>query len=236
MKESSMKKATTLTILGALLAIGTAQTTPAQTIAPQTNVTLDLDFYLTTVAQGTVTTNRGEVVNGVEFGSITEASIIRDLGASTSNSFSPRAELLLLIPTNAPTNWTVVVRDGTNSTDVTGFFSYIPGTNSVGRTTLTTATGAVGDTQYSIDRFAVHDQAGFPPLATHFHVSGFTVTLTRGIVPTETGPVGVIEQLDASVAGTGERNGKLIVIEGSIIARGNNLVPGPSPAAFRTGN
>lgn len=231
-----MKRTLIAATLGALLALGTAETNQAQTSAGGTNITLDLDFYLTTVSQGGVTTNRGTIVNGVDFGAITEASIIKDLGASLSNTFSRRAELLLVIPTNDPTNWSVVVRDGTNSTDVTGFFNYEPGSNTVGRTLITTSTGAVADTQYSIDRFALHDQAGFPPLTTHFHVSGFTITKTLGVVSTTVGPVGLVEQIDASVAGEGESDGNVIIVEGVITARGNNIAPNPAPTASAFGD
>ena len=220
-----MKKTLLLATLGALLAVGTAWTSQAQTnVITQTNVTLDLDFYLSTVAQGTVTTNDGAVVNGVVFGNITEASIISELGASTSNNFSPHAELWLVIPTAAPDDWSVKVRDGTNSpVDVTGFFTYAPGTNSVGKTVVLTTTGAVGDTEYSIDRFGLHDQAGLPALSTHFDVSGFTITTTRGALP------GEIESINACVDGTGEQDGNLIVIEGFVTARNNEGFPHPIP-------
>lgn len=231
-KGKHMKRTILLASLGALLAVGTASTSLAQTnVITQTNVTLDLDFYLSTVAQGTVTTNHDTIVNGVEFGTINEASIISELGASTSNNFSRRAELWLVIPTKAPDDWSVEVRDGTNSpVDVTGFFTYAPGTNTVGRTTVSTSTSAVGDTQYSIDRFGLHDQTNFPALSTHFHLSGFTITTTRGVLPTATSDLtGEIESINACVDGTGEQDGNLIIIEGIVTARSEDLFPHPIP-------
>jgi hypothetical protein len=227
-----MKRKLVLAALGALLAVGTAWTSQAQTnVITQTNVTLDLDFYLSTVAQGTVTTNDdGAVVNGVVFGNITEASIISELGASTSNNFSRHAELWLVIPIAAPADWSVKVRDGTNSpVDVTGFFTYVPGTNSVGKTVVST-TGGVSDTEYSIDRFGLHDQAGLPALSIHFDVSGFTITTTRGIVPTAGSELtGETESINACVDGTGEQDGNLIIIEGIVTARNNEGFPHPIP-------
>jgi hypothetical protein len=231
-----MKRTIVLASLGALLAVGTAWTSQAQTnVITQTNVTLDLDFYLSTVAQGTVTTNHDTVVDSVVFGSINEASIISELGTSTSNNFSRRAELWLVIPTKAPDDWSVVVRDGTNSpVDVTGFFTYAPGTNSVGRTTVSTTTGGVSDTEYSIDRFGLHDQTGFPALSTHFHVSGFTITTTRAVLPTAAADVaGEIESINACVDGTGEQDGNLIIIEGIVTARSEDLFPHPIPLVAR---
>jgi len=227
-----MKRKIVLAALGALLAVGTAWTSQAQTnVITQTNVTLDLDFYLSTVAQGTVTTNDdGAVVNGVVFGKITEASIISELGASTSNNFSRHADLWLVIPKSAPDDWSVVVRDGTNSpVDVTGFFTYVPGTNSVGKTVVST-TGGVSDTEYSIDRFGLHDKTGLPALSTHFDVSGFTITTTRGIVPTATSDViGEVESINACVDGTGEQDGNLIIIEGIVTARSDDFFHRPIP-------
>jgi hypothetical protein len=201
-------------------------------------VTLDLDFYLSTVAQGTVTTNDdGAVVNGVVFGKITEASIISELGASTSNNFSHHAELWLVIPKSAPDDWSVVVRDGTNSpVDVTGFFTYVPGTNSVGKTVVST-TGGVSDTEYSIDRFGLHDQAGLPALSTHFDVSGFTITTTRGILPTAGSELtGETESINASVDGTVEQDGNLIIIEGVVTARNNEGFRHPIPVFAGNGD
>jgi hypothetical protein len=231
-KGKHMKRTIVLATLGALLAVGTAWTSQAQTnVITQTNVTLDLDFYLSTVAQGTVSTNHDTIVDGVVFGSINEASIISELGASTSNNFSRHAELWLVIPIAAPDDWSVKVRDGTNSpVDVTGFFTYAPGTNSVGKTTVSTTTGAMGDTEYSIDRFGLHDQTGFPALSTHFHVSGFTITTTRGILPTATSDViGEVESINACVDGTGEQDGNLIIIEGIVTARNNEGFRHPIP-------
>jgi hypothetical protein len=227
-----MKRTLVLATLGALLAVGTAWTSLAQTnTVTQTNVTLDLDFYLSTVAQGTVTTNDGAIVNGVVFGNITEWSIISELGASTSNNFSRHAELLLVIPNSAPGDWSVEVRDGTNSpVDVTGFFTYVPGTNSVGKTVVSTTNGVVCDTQYSIDRFGLHDQAGLPALSTHFDVSGFTITTTRGVLPAPGSDLtGEIESINASVDGTGEHDGNLIVIEGIVSASDNDRFRRPIP-------
>ncbi len=238
MKRTIAKRTVALATLGALLALGTARTSLAQTNLTPTNVTLNLNFYLSTVAQGTVATNHDVIVNGVVFGSINDASIISELGASTSNSFSRRAELWLVIPTKTPDDWSVEVRDGTNSpVDVTGFFTYAPGTNTVGRTTVNTSSDAVGDTQYSIDRFGLHDQTGFPALSKHFHVSGFTITTTRGVVPTAAADlVGEIESINAFVDGTGESDSKLIVIEGIVTANGHELIPDPVPVASAVGD
>jgi hypothetical protein len=227
-----MKKAIGLASLTALLAAGTAATGMAQITVAPTNVTLDLDFYLTTVSQGTVVTNGSNVINGVQFGSITESSIIKDLGTSTSNTFSRRAELALVTPVNDPDDWTVLVKDGSNTVDVTGFFTFTPGTNSVGRTVINSSDETVSDTSYSIDGFALHDATNFPPLTTHFHVRGFTVITTRGVVPTAAaGLVGVPEGIGADVSGQGETGGNLLIIEGLVTAHPNNEVVMPAPVS-----
>lgn len=226
-----MKNAIRLASLTALLAVGTAPALMAQTTVAPTNVTLDLDFYLTTVSQGTVVTNGSNIINGVQFGSITEGSIIKELGASTSNTFSGRAELALVTPVNEPDDWTVLVKDGSNTVDVTGFFTFTPGTNSVGRTIINGADETVSDTSYSIDSFALHDATNFPPLTTHFHVRGFTITETRGVVPTATALFGVPESIAAEVSGEGETSGNLLIIEGLVTARPNYEVVTPVPVS-----
>jgi hypothetical protein len=226
-----MTKAIRLASLTAVLAVGTAPALLAQTTVPPGGVTLDLDFYLTTVSQGTVVTNGSNVINGVQFGSINEASIIKELGVSTSNTFSRRAELALVTPVNEPNDWTVLVKDGSNTVDVTGFFTFTPGTNSVGRTVINSADQTVSDTAYSIDGFALHDATNFPALKTHFHVRGFTATTTRGVVPTAAGVFGVTESINADVSGQGETGGNLLIIEGVVTANPNYEVATPVPVS-----
>jgi hypothetical protein len=221
----STKKAI-LASVTALLMVGTAHVIMAQTNVTPTNVVLDLDFNLITVAQGSVITNGSNVINNVVFSNITEATIIRDIGNSTSNTFSRRAELVLETPTNSPNIWSVFVRDGSNSTDVTGFFTFTPNSNSVGRTVVNGMSQTVSDTSFSIDGFAFHDSAGLPAVQTHFEVSGFTIVTSGGIVPTAVGPVGIPESFSAKVSGTGATDGKLIIIDGSISARRNYEVGG----------
>jgi hypothetical protein len=212
--------------------VGTPDIIMAQTNVTPTNVILDLDFNLLTVAQGSVITNGSNVINNVVLGKITEATIIRDLGTSTSNTFSRNAELVLETPINSPNVWSVFVRDGTNSTDVTGFFTFTPGSNSVGRTVINGMSQTVSDTSFSIDSFAFHDNAGLPAVQTHFEVSGFTIVTSGGVVPTAAGPLGIPESFNANVSGTGATDGKLIIIEGSITARRKFEVGGQRPGTW----
>jgi hypothetical protein len=225
-RKTKMKKTLTLAVIGTLLGVAAPRSTMAQT-----NVTLDLDFYLTTVSQGTVSTNDGVIVSNVRFGFIDEATIISELGASTSNTFSRRAELLLVFPTNAPNDWTVLVRDGSNSVDVTGFFDHTNGTNTVGSTIFNPRTGGVTDTEYSIERFSLNDQPGFPPLTTHFTVRGLTITTTHGAVATPAGVFGVTDSITADVSGTGSSGGDLILLQGSVIAKAEFFPPSPVASA-----
>jgi hypothetical protein len=226
-----MKKAIGIASLAALMTVGIAQTTLAQTNT-QTNLVLDLDIRLTAVSAGSVSTNHGVVMDGVDFTKITSRGIIQELGAATSNSFSEDAKLVLVTPTNSLANWTVEVRDGTNSFDVTGFFGHTAGTNVVTSTFMNTNNGASGTTDYSIDSFSLHDAAGSAPLTTHFTVSGFTVAKMRGVLGEAGGVLGETGSIVANVSGTGDDGGKPIVTEGSIFAHGNNVGGGEGDFGF----
>jgi hypothetical protein len=202
----------------ALLMAAALQTAPAQT----TNIdaALVLNFNLTAVSQGPTTTTPAGVVSDVQVSRITSRDIIVVLGAATGNTFSPKARLVVLTPTNDLENWTVKVEDGATSVDVTGFIAHNPGPDSVSKAWIQRRTGAAGATEYSIDGFGLQDKPGFPALTEHFSVSGFTATTSRGVVDRRGQAAGVIDSIDADVSGTGDSNGQLLIIEGTVDADG----------------
>lgn len=214
-----MKKPFGIIPIAALMLAGAAQTTLAQT---QTDEVLVLNIQLKAVSQGPTTTNRAGVVSSsVQVHRITSGEIIQVLGASTGNSFSTNAHLVLLTPTNDLDNWTVQVRDGSVQVDVSGFITHQPGTTEVGSSSFNPRTGNASGADYGVDGFSLHDQGGFPALTEHFSVSGLTITSSRGVVRRGQ-VVGQVDRVDAQVSGTGDNNGNAIVIQGSVHAVGNS--------------
>ncbi len=212
-----MKKLFGIVPIAALILAGAAQTSLAQT---QTDEVLVLNIQLNAVSQGPTTTNRaGVVTTSVQVRRITTRDIIQTLGAATGNSFSARAQLVVLAPTNDLDTWTVQVRDGNSQLDVSGFITHQPGTTEVGSATFTPRTGNASGADYSVDGFTLQDQGGFPSLTEHFNVSGLTITSSRGVVRRGQ-VVGQVDRVDAQVSGTGDNNGNVIVIQGTISAVG----------------
>jgi hypothetical protein len=207
----------------ALLMAAALQTAPAQT----TNIdeALVLNFNLNAVSQGPTTTTSAGVVSDVRVTRITSRDIIVVLGTATGNTFSKKARLVVLTPTNELEDWTVQIQDGANDVDVTGFVVHHPGPASVGSAWVQQRTGATGGTEYSIDGFGLQDQPGFPALSEHFNVSGFTATASRGVVNRRGQVTGQVDSVDADVSGTGDSNGQLQIIEGTVDADGIGTQP-----------
>jgi hypothetical protein len=214
-----MNKLFRIVPLAALMLAGAAQTMLAQT---QTDEVLVLNIQLNAVSQGPTTTNRaGVVTTSVKVHRITSQDVIQVLGAATGNTFSSNAQLVLLTPTNDLDAWTVQIRDGNNQLDVSGFIAHQPGTTEVGSSSFNPRTGNASGADYGVDSFSLQDQGGFPPLSEHFSVSGLTITSSRGVVR-QGQVVGQVDRVDAQVSGTGDRNGNVIVIQGSVHAVGNS--------------
>jgi hypothetical protein len=204
--------------MAAVLMAAALQTASAQPVT-NTYEALVLNFNLNAVTQGPTTTTSAGAQTTVQTSRITSRDIIVVLGAATGNTFSRHARLVVLTPTNNLESWIVQVQDGTTSVDVTGFIGHQPGPNSVG-SSLVRRNGSTSATEYSIDGFTLQDQAGFPPLTEHFSVSGFTATSESGVVNRRGQLVGQIDTIDADVSGTGDTNGQVHILEGTVDAEG----------------
>lgn len=207
-----------ITALAALFLAAALGATQAQ--VTQTDEVLILNIQLNTVSQGPTSSARGIVQSQVQTSEITSRDVIQALGAVTGNTFSRRARLTLLTPTNNLENWTVQIRDGSNVVDVTGFFGHQPGGASVGSAWVVTRTGEAGGTSYSIDGFALQDQAGFAPLSLHFSVSGLTITTETGVINRAGRVSSRTDRIVGQVSGTGDAQGALLLIQGTISAEG----------------
>ncbi len=215
-------------VLGALLLAAALPAARAQ--QTQTDELLVLNIQLNTVSQGTVTTTtaRNVVQNPVIMSQITTRDVIQAIGGVTGNSFSRRAQLVLLTPTNDLNNWTVQIRDGTNAVDVSGFFGHQVSSPSVSSDTVNTRTGAVRDASYSLDSFTLQNLPQLLPLPFQFSVSGLTLTTESGVVRRGQ-VVGQVDSISGQVSGMGNFQGNLILIQGSISAQGDSTVPAPAP-------
>jgi hypothetical protein len=199
-----------MTALAALVVAATVQTGFAQT---QTDEVLDLNIDLTAVSQGPASVVDGFTTD-VQVTRITTRSVIEVLGTSLGQSFSHRARLVVLAPTNVLDDWTVQIQDGTNAAvDVSGFFVHVTGFPSVGGAWINNHTQQTGLVDYSDDTFMLQDQGGFPTLTQHFSVSGFTV-LNSAPVVRNGAVVGQNDTISARVSGTGDNQGNQTVITG----------------------
>jgi hypothetical protein len=159
------------------------------------------------------------------------------LGASLGDTFSKRAQLVLVVPTNSLEDWTIQIQDGTNAAvDVTGFFNHQPGSVSVSGSRTNPRNGGSAVTDFSVDSFSLQDQTGFPALTEHFSVSGFTVIESDAVVKHKGTVVGQSVNISAQVSGTGDNQGAQTVITGSITAcgfesAGSPSSPSPSPTS-----
>jgi hypothetical protein len=203
--------------VAALLMAGVAQTSFAQS-----NEVLVLNIDLTAVSQGPVTTNRDGTITDVQFTSITSRSIIKVLGTALGDTFSKRARLVVLAPTNSLEDWTIQIDDGTNTAvDVTGFFNHQPGSVAVSGAKANTKNGKSSVTDFSVDSLSLQDQTNYPALTEHFSVSGFTVVESQAVVKHKGTVVGQVVTISAQVSGTGDNQGTQTVITGSITAEGD---------------
>ena len=191
--------------MAALLVLG------AQAYAdPTTNVVQNLHIRLLGIQQGgTVDTSRytATTVNLVR---VDNRRVIEALGAATGNSFSSTGKLVVVTPLGGGAS-KIEVRDGANKVDVTSFFAHTDLSDAVSSSFLNKQNGRSSSTSYNIQHFALRD--GLAPIGLHFEVSGLAVEESNGVVT----------RLDADVSGSGDRNGELLILSGSINVNGRQL-------------
>ena len=202
-------------LLAALLSLGIPQVH-----ADTTNVVQNLNVQLWGVQSGGPVTNHNTIITGIARAKIGNRQIIQALGTATSNSFVLRARLVIVTPVGGGDS-AIQVRDGTLTVDVTGFFAHQQLGGAVSGSSSNTVNQRVVNLDFSIQRFVLHDAAGFPALGLHFDVNGFASEST----PPNHGGVGNL-QIDA--AGAGDVGGSPAVLRGEVEVHGDRLevVPG----------
>src|SRR6266481_4633446 len=211
-----------LTAIAALFAVAALRTN-----ADTTNLVQDVGIQLTGFRQGSPRTNSTSIVVGVDSSRVGTAGVIAALGASTGNSFSTGARLVSVTPL-AGGNSSVQVRDGTNVVvDMTAFFSHQQFGDTLFTSFTTISTGRTSESDFSVQRFALHDAGGFPALTLHFDVQGITENNDTAVG----GVSSPASNLAGNVVGTGDRAGRFMIMQGFITIRGHTLevVPDGGP-------
>jgi hypothetical protein len=200
-----------LTAIAALFAVAALRTN-----ADTTNLVQDVSIQLTGYRQGAARTNSTSIVVGLDSTPVGTAGVIAALGAATGNSFSAGAHLVSVTPV-AGGDSSVQVRDGDNTVDVTMFFSHQQFGDTLFTSNTTRKTGRTLESDFSIQRFALHDATGFPALTLHFDLQGVTEADDTAVG----GVSSPGSDVTASVVGSGDRNGRSTLFQGSITIRGH---------------
>jgi hypothetical protein len=201
-----------LAILG-VLALAFA----VQVHAQNTNLVQNISIQLYGFAQGGTSKFPGTVTTNINTVRVDTRQIIQALATATMNSFSSTSTLVVVTPLGggAPS---IQVRDGSNPpVDVSQFFDFEALSGSVNGAAVNTKTGRGSSVSYEIARFALQDaMAG--TLNLHFDVNGVTTT-SSNISPSSP----QFPMIDANVSGSGDRNGNLLILQGSIEIFGRTL-------------
>jgi hypothetical protein len=186
-----MKKTAQIAVIGALLAVGIAQSY-AQTPVVVSTLNVALSGF-----SGDSSTARPV--------RITNKDIINALNASSSAfGFSKSAKLLIVVPAGGGSP-SFMVRDGGTDTDVSDFF----GTGS-------SDVVSNGKQQYEIFQLSFDNGAG-----TDFNVSGFATDHIGKVNGKDTGVLeDQVTGFNSSVSGTGEVDGSLAILKGTVNAGG----------------
>ena len=205
--------------LGKLTAVAALFTLAAfRTNADTTNLVQDVGIQLTGFRQGGPRTNSTSIIIGVDTTRVGTAGVIAALGASTGNSFSTGARLVSVTPL-AGGDSAVQVRDGGNTVDVTMFFSHQQFGDTLFTSSTTISTGRTSESDFSVQRFALHDADAFPALTLHFDVQGIAENDDSAV----SGVSSPGSNLTGNVVGTGDRDGRFMILQGFVTIRGHTL-------------
>jgi hypothetical protein len=186
-----MKRTAQIAVIGALLAVGAAQS-----YAQSPFVVSSLNVALSGFSGDSSTATPVRISN---------KDIINALNASSSGfGFSKAAKLLIEVPADGGTA-AFVVRDGGTDTDVSDFF-----------TTDSSGTISNGKQQYQILTLTFDNGAG-----TDFNVSGFSTGRIGTVNGKDTGKLqDQVTSINATVSGTGDVESTAAVLKGTVNASG----------------
>ena len=191
-----------------------------QVQAQQTNLVQNFSIQLFGFSQGGSNGFGNVVSTNVNFVQVNTRQVIQALAAANSDTFSSTAKLVVVTPLNGG-SLRVQVRDGNNQpVDVTDFFDIEALSDSVVGSISNTKTGRGSSVTYEIGRFALQDAHG-ETLSLHFNVDGLVTGNSSSPIFGPGGPQN--PTIDANVAGSGDRNGNLLILQGSIEIFGRTL-------------
>lgn len=188
-----MKRTAQIAVIGALLAVGVAQS-----YAQSSFVVSTLNINLSGFAGG---------ASAAAPVKITNKDIINALNSSSSAfGFSKGAKLLIEVPADGGSP-AFVVRDAGTDTDVSDFF---------GADATSTIAASNGKTQYEIRSLSFDNGAG-----ESFDVSGFSTDKVGTVNGKDTGKLqGQVTSSTSTVSGTGTVDGTDTVLKGTVSISG----------------
>jgi hypothetical protein len=187
-----------------------------------TNLVQTITVSAVTYSQGSTTTNGTLVTKRLAGGTLFTPDVVNVIGTSLGTTFSSKARLLRITPLLPPDESAVVIQDGTNRTDVSGFFDIDAVSDTMESSILDIATGRFTAVDFDVQRFQFHNAGGFPDTTLHFDVQGFTSTRSQSVAGGGL-VIGQAPQVVATVAGPGDRGGTNLVVRGSIRILGVSL-------------
>lgn len=191
-----------------------------QVQAQQTNLVQSFSIQLFGFSQGGSNKLGNLVSTNVNLVQVGTRQVIQALGAADSDTFSPLAKLVLVTPLNGGSP-RVQVRDSNNQpVDVTDFFDMEALSDAVVGSVSNTKSGRGSSVTYEIGRFALQDAHG-ETLSLHFNVDGIVTGNSSSPLFGPASPQN--STVDANVMGSGDRNGNLLILQGSIEIFGRTL-------------
>ena len=191
-----------------------------QVQAQQTNLVQNFSIQLFGFSQGGSNGFGNIVSTNVSLVQLNTRQVIQALAAANSDTFSSTAKLVVVTPLNGG-SLRVQVRDGNNQpVDVTDFFDIEALSDAVVGSISNTKTGRGSSVTYEIGRFVLQDAHG-ETLSLHFNVDGIVTGNSSSQLFGPAGPQN--STVDANVMGSGDRNGNLLILQGSIEIFGRTL-------------
>jgi hypothetical protein len=183
-----------------------------QTYADQTNLVQNISIQLNGIKQGRSVTNGDVVSKSVDFVRVGTRQVIQALATATGNTFSTRANLVLVTPQDGGAS-SVEVRDGDTKVDVTSFLILQPLSDSLQSIRSNWRIRGAVESDYNIEQVALVD--GYAPVGLHFNVNGIgTQTSTTGIGNRQ------INNLTIQASGSGDLGGDLLILQGTVVIFG----------------
>jgi hypothetical protein len=213
-----MKLYLKLTVAGLVMTLAVTGTRAAQT-----NLVQVMSIVASAYAQGPIVTNGNVVSATTPLLKFATPAVIQALGASVGSNFSSTAKLLMVTPLLPSDVAGIFVQDGTNRTDVTGFFLIQETTDTMRRFVLDLNTGKAAAVSYDVERLRLRDQGGFPNLTMHLDIRGFTTVTAKTVVNGGGTVIGEAPQVSAIAAGDGDWNQTNLVVKAAIKIVGATL-------------